>query len=433
MPPSLFYGLLSLLLMSPMSQSASAVRRARRASLSAPLSQSADGDLELDVDCTGASHRELLPAIKYTSGKSQSPRSVAAHACRLVAASHEGIAAASVSAAYLAARPQIVFMVRHSLAASAQQPAASYAGALIVLPVPGGATLFDEAAAAASGRPSFGVSVASLPCGAACGGLAQSSPVGRRVRLAVPAALAAALARRDANFALPAPAAASVDRPGVAWRTLAGLASRADGERLVAALSPPEAKCAAYTPPQLDALAALAHLPCHNAPRMAACLRYADAGGQPGGAAGCTRAAGAADALFALRRGGLHALTSLAAAAAAALAGGAPPSDYVRGYLDVQPRVGGPGVACRAALDAVVADAADAARAKRACETFVARALAPTAPCAAPLAVPPALAVDNCNIPDEAGKQAAKKAWLNKIIDDALSVARHVPPAISLY
>ena len=145
MPPSLFYGLLSLLLMSPMSQSASAVRRARRASLSAPLSQSADGDLELDVDCTGASHRELLPAVKYTSGKSQSPRSVAVHACRLVAASHEGIAAASASAAYLAARPQIVFVVRHSLAASAQQPAASYAGALIVLPVPGGATLFDEA------------------------------------------------------------------------------------------------------------------------------------------------------------------------------------------------------------------------------------------------------------------------------------------------
>jgi hypothetical protein len=88
---------------------------------------------------------------------------------------------------------------------------------------------------------------------------------------------------------------------------------------------------------------------------------------------------------------------------------------------------------CRAALDAVVADAADAARAKRACETFVARALAPAAPCAAPLAVPPALAVDNCNIPDEAGKQIAQKAWLNKIIDDALSVARHVPPAISLY
>ena len=29
--------------------------------------------------------------------------------------------------------------------------------------------------------------------------------------------------------------------------------------------------------------------------------------------------------------------------------------------------------------------------------------------------------------------QAAKKAWLNKIIDNALSVARHVPPAISLY
>ena len=431
LPASALCALLLLLLpaASPSAAAGGRLARARRAALSAPASLADDGDLLLDVDCVGAAHRELLPPVRYLARKTQTPRTMEVHACRLVAATHEGTAAGAVSAEYLAAGPQILFMVRFD-----EQPSRTQKGALIALPVPGGATLFEEAAA--NGSTSFGVSVVSLRCGS-CGLFSRKtsvfSLVGSRRQLPLSAALAASLARRDANFALTAQVAGDNFRPGVTWRTLAGLASRADGERLVAALTPPEDKCAGYTPPRVDALAALARLPCHNAPHMAACLRYPEAGGKPDDAAGCTRAAGAADALFALRRRGLHALTSLAVAAAAALAGGAPPSDYVRGYLDVQPRVGGPGVDCRAALDAVVADASDAARAARACATFVARALTPTAPCAAPLAIPPELAVDNCKIPDEAGKQAARKAWLNRIIDNALAVTRHVPPAIAHY